>query len=224
MSKTAAVRVPTTSVPILTRLAMLKVTEWKSLESALAAEAIDSSRALHKSIRTAVPVLSDVEVATLINDFFGQTSLATAHNWEPQDVAESLSRDPKLSLTDSRRETLAKRLTVALTSLAVRGLARAADVAAEHDMVLHTVRVLTDVRYVFDAPDSDPLGAVILHTLRLEYFDSASDARSFSLAMSGPQLQDLKDALDRAVSKALTAKRLLDKSNVVAYEVVDPGE
>ena len=156
MSGKAVVRVPRGSIATLTQFAKLKRADWIALESALLSAApANSSASLEAAIREAVPSLSESEAESLVGDLFGQTALAATHGWSPSDVAVSLSNDTKLDLTPTQRQTLGKRLSIALTSPVVQGLARAVDVARANEKTLHTARLLTDIRPVFDGPADD---------------------------------------------------------------------
>lgn len=80
-------------------------------------------------------------------------------------------------------------------------------------------RVLTDARTVFGAdPSVPPTAATILHTLRIGYIDDAGKHKEFYLGLEGGELGDLKEQLERAISKGATLGGVLAKVGIRVIE------
>lgn len=95
-------------------------------------------------------------------------------------------------------ETLGATLGQIIAAPALVLTAKAEDVMSQHQHVLTSARAFTDVRPVFsDDVAQGPVGGVVVHTLRLEYYDGESE-KSFYLAMDNEDVQSLLDVLDRA--------------------------
>jgi hypothetical protein len=101
-----------------------------------------------------------------------------------------------------------------LTVPVVRLVSIALDLMYEHENLLQSVRVITDIRPVF-SEDADLIeGSVVSHTLRLRY-DSTEGDHSISIAMDEADIRELERQCKRALLKAQTAKVLMtDKAEV----------
>jgi len=101
-----------------------------------------------------------------------------------------------------------------LTSPAVRLVSITLDLMYEHENLLQSVRVVTDIRPVY-TEDADRIeGSVVSHTLRLRY-DSTEGDHSISIAMDEADIRELERQCKRALLKAQTARALMtDKAEV----------
>ena len=212
-------------MPILQQVARLTGKDARALHDALHQTArLKSTSALCEQIASALPSLSEPDIEAIVSDLFAQTALAGAHNWTIEDVVTSVAADPNLNLSEAQSRKLRERLLDILQSPAVVGLARAMDVAREHEKALHTARIITDIRPVFaEEIDQEPLGAVVLHTLRLEY-SADMEMQTIALAVSHAHLEVLKATISRAEQKAAAAASLLERADLTAYEVIEVGE
>jgi hypothetical protein len=126
----------------------------------------------------------------------------------------------ELEFDDNEERNLFKAHLVQL--LGVRSFsvsARATDLLYEHEHTVHgPMRVLTDIRPIFETdPESDPEGAVIVHTLKISYHDGRR-VKEFFIALDSEQVDELIGVLGRASLKAETLKRLLASTNVPYIE------
>ncbi len=101
-----------------------------------------------------------------------------------------------------------------LTAPAVRLVSTTLDLLYEHENLLQSARVVTDIRPVFSEDASYIEGSVVSHTLRLRY-DSTEGDHSISVAMDEADIRELKRQCERALVKAQTARTLMvEKSEV----------
>ncbi len=102
-----------------------------------------------------------------------------------------------------------------LTAPAVRLVSITLDLMYEHENLLQSVRVVTDIRPVF-TEDADRIeGSVVSHTLRLRY-DSTEGDHSISIAMDEADIRELERQCKRALLKAQTARVLMtDKAEIL---------
>jgi hypothetical protein len=95
---------------------------------------------------------------------------------------------------------------------------RALDLLTEHEHVFHSARVLTDIRPVFgDDPAESPNGALVVESLKLEYFDEGATC-SIYLALSHGDLRSLRDTIDRALGKSETIQGLLGQIGLPHFD------
>jgi len=149
---------------------------------------------------------------------FALSAMHYSHNWPIADIVETIADMPTLEIQEEARPAFQARLTSALTTAPVVGLAKAVDVAYEHDNLFHTARILTDIRPVFgDEPTEGALGAVVIHTLRLNYY-RRTRLDTFSIAMSDSELDELEIAVFRAKEKREAIRRLMTTASLVGFE------
>jgi hypothetical protein len=90
---------------------------------------------------------------------------------------------------------------------------KAMGVAADQDHIFLHARILTDIRPVFNNKGDSVDAAVIVHNLRIHYGQD-SDHRDFYVALDTNDIQSLREALDRADTKAKCLQGLLKTSGV----------
>jgi hypothetical protein len=214
-------RVPPRDAPVLKRVAALTDEEAERFLASLAEDSASSAISLANRLDAAVPELAPIKGDTVLGVLFSLSSLHSTHSWDLKDIAESVSRSTELDLDDEAQGRLVKRLLSALALEPIAAFAKAVDVVADQNHILHTTRILTDVRPVFqDDPKAAPLGAVVLHTVKLEYF-SEGRMRRLYVSASESDLRSLRDAIDRAIEKAENLRPLLDR---VGLSNIDTGE
>jgi hypothetical protein len=101
-----------------------------------------------------------------------------------------------------------------LTAPAVRLVSITLELMYEHENLLQSARVVTDIRPVFSEDASHIEGSVVSHTLRLRY-DSTEGDHSISVAMDEADIRELKRQCERALLKAQTARALMTEKSEV---------
>ncbi len=118
------------------------------------------------------------------------------------------SEEEKVRLVSRLTELLEIEKSVGITS-------KASDVLTEHEHLFCGVRILTDIRPIFqDDLSSAPSEAVIIHTLKIAYHQDR-EHKEFYVAMDAGDIQKLKSAIERAELKDNSAKAMLDKADVL---------
>lgn len=113
-----------------------------------------------------------------------------------------------------KRELFKQRLKDLLDAGCLRVGAKAYDLIFEHEHNYLSARVLTDLRPVFgESPDAAPIGAMIVHTLKINYVQ-ASQHQTFFVALDARDIKKLTETLERAKSKASSLKTMLASTNV----------
>jgi hypothetical protein len=113
-------------------------------------------------------------------------------------------------LMDALRSNLQKLLKVPSIGLG----AKATGVKFENERNLMNSRVLTDVRPVFQLDSTDIGGAILVHTLKLEYVDSGDTSKEFFVVLDSADIDVLISKLQRAKEKAQKLEEMLAKSSV----------
>jgi hypothetical protein len=90
-------------------------------------------------------------------------------------------------------------------------LAKARGVHTDHENTFCGVRILTDLRPVFDIDvTQEPVGFVLAHMLKISYHHARSHT-NIHIAMDKIDVDNLIQALQRAKDKAATLSAVADK-------------
>ena len=97
--------------------------------------------------------------------------------------------------------------------------ARAWDVVTEQERLFAEARILTDVRPVFTRDDeARPEAAVIVDTLRIEYYDVSGDLHVFQVAMDRGDLTSLAATVERGLRKTDNVTDFLASSQLPSWK------
>lgn len=220
MARLSSIRVPKTGVPVLKRLAELDETHASSLIARLSDAQFRSAHALVSSVQDTVgDTWDDDKSDAFVTHLISMSTLATSHDFTASEMAEHLTEQISSDLSGGERKTLAARLTALLSAPSFAAFGKAVDIARESDRLLHTSRVITDVRPVFgQEASSNPLGAVIVHTLRLDYLEG-NDVKTISFALTSPDLAQLKRTVERAQAKESTLSGMLRRVELAEFDL-----
>jgi hypothetical protein len=104
----------------------------------------------------------------------------------------------------------------------LRATAKALDISAQSERVVYESRIISDIRPVFpetsDGTAGQPLQAVVLHTLRLECH---GEFQHQHFTLTGKDLQELKEVVERALAKEKVLIDLLQGSGLRAQVFAD---
>lgn len=146
-----------------------------------------------------------------VDDF--AKAVATAVIWrkgrESQDKAEKAAN---LALLETRLRDL-------FNTPALKVYSRATDVQHQYEHILTDARIMSDIRTVFD-PDGDgsqPLGAMVVHTLKVTYISNRSYRDSF-FALDNADLAILSRAIARAVKKTASLEKIIENNKLRYFE------
>jgi len=110
-----------------------------------------------------------------------------------------------------------------LANKKVEVLAKAVELSYDYANLLRNAHVVTDIRPVFYTDANSIAGAVISYTLRLAY-DSADGQNSLSVALDSKDLQHLITQCERAMTKGVTAKKLMVDPAARAIPTIITGQ
>jgi hypothetical protein len=90
----------------------------------------------------------------------------------------------------------------------VSTVSKALELAYEHEHILRRIRLVTDLRPVFDDKGLTLKGFVVSQTIRVSY-RGADGERDLSVALDDKDVRDLLDQCQRALDKAAAVNRLV---------------
>jgi hypothetical protein len=126
------------------------------------------------------------------------------------------SSDELLKIADSS-ETNKERLILIFGIEPLLLVAKAGTVMVDHDKTFHDVRVLTDIRPVFDETPNSTKAMMIVHNLKIHYHQGEQH-RDLYVALDAQDVQKFIDTLERAKKKAEILKSILTSTNVPYIE------
>lgn len=147
-------------------------------------------------------------------------SLAGAIYWleeRPEGTIERIVASNQVAETAGARELLAERLRLLLGNRTLRLAGKSEVVARQNERQFVDGHVMTDVRPVFDSPNDDglhPVGALIVHTLTLQFTHSEGGSGEIFVAMNDKGLQALARTVDRALVKHQRLTEFFAKSHL----------
>ncbi|WP_380168325.1 hypothetical protein [Jannaschia sp. R86511] len=218
----AGVSVPKRAVGTLEYLARLSAEKVSRLVAAL--EDIPnppSDDAVANSIDEALDAAGEsIDGEDVLREAFSLTALIGSHGYPVGEMAAALSQSSDLDIDVAERGSLTAVLTQVLASPAIRSLGKAHDLAQEHERLVHTSRVVTDIRPIFEEATSAPLGAIVTHKLRLGYWKNGR-IEEIEVTLPDSQLERLRVALDRAKEKGRSVQALLSDWEVPIFTTDD---
>jgi hypothetical protein len=215
-----SVRVPQRAMPAMNFLASLDAQTRDAMVGILNEKPVTTSlQALRERLSD---LLNSAPVPTkmareVVAEFFGLASAANDHDWDFKAVAEVVSETEGLEIGAGTREEFADFLYRCLSSVAVKTLGKATDLAHEHPKRMHTARIITDLTPIFDSPEQEPLGGLVMHRLRIDCFTSNRADEVLEIALTTSQLAELSDTIVRAQKKAASLDQVLGRLSLSAF-------
>ncbi len=157
--------------------------------------------------------ISQGDLEEIIPTLLSLCTLRDEFGFSTSEVAEDASRAVE-DASDEDRERLKDRFAQLLDLEPLNVLAKSGALLINQQRWMQRVQILTDLRPVFSPEPKDSLrAAVIVHTLKLSYFEDG-EAREFFVAMDANDLRDLSKQIERAISKAESLRSVLDAAKV----------
>lgn len=174
------------------------------------------AEALSASVHTSAPTLGHEGVKGLVAALVSLVGLARMNEWGADEAARIVADSENVSTGPAERDdALARRLAAILSTRSIALLGKAMDMGTEHDRVMISTRILTDLRPVFNSDvDEAPGGALLTHTLKIEFVHDAGTVGNIYVAMDEDDIANLRALLDRADQKGATLKGMIAKMGV----------
>ena len=110
-----------------------------------------------------------------------------------------------------------KRLISLLSIESLALSARAQEIQHDYERVFVSARIVSDIRSVFGISTVEPVGALIVHNLKITFFEENS-MREIFFAMDNADLSNLRKIIDRADTKTTQLEGMIRKSGVQYFE------
>lgn len=180
-----------------------------------------SSYSLSSEVAANVDTIAASDIEQIVPALLHIHSIRDISASSVSDLAEGIARgmeeipNEEIRSSSGDREPFRERLTEALNVDPLRVIARAAGLLFEHEHNATQTRVITDIRPIFEQenPQSPPIGAAIVHTLKVSYL-ADNEEKSFFVALDTNDVQELSEQLERANSKAESLRSVLEAARV----------
>lgn len=130
-----------------------------------------------------------------------------------EDIVEILNENEDFEVTDI--ELLKAKLTYLLNSKHIYYASKSESLIENYGNVYIQSKILSDIRPVFDIELNNPQAGFVIHTMCIHYQSNEEPYhKDISIQLTSSQIQDLRDALDRAEKKESILKSVLSNSNV----------
>lgn len=212
---TPRLRIPSAYRPGLQKLLNL---DEKTVEELL--DALEGERATVNDDDLVAQVVSKVgddhkdDIRDVMDLLIALYSVRASVDTPIPNFVEAIIDDGNVEIPDQNKTDFAERLNTLLNIDVLNVSTKAADVMHEHAHNLRDARILTDIRPVFgDDVEIGPAGALLVHTLRIRYYQGP-DLAEFFVALTPSDLSDLRDIIERADRKTLRLQGVLDAAEV----------
>ena len=164
---------------------------------------------LNRLVSGALPALSADGVSEFVGTLLSLYSARTGTDTSIDEFVGELITAAKPNPTAVTEAELKSNLASLLSVRPLSMIAKARGIHTDHENTFCTVRILTDVRPVFDIDvKQEPVGFVIAHVLKIGYHHDGKHT-SLHIAMDKADIDNLMLALQRAKDKALTISDVL---------------
>ena len=208
-----AITVPDEHASGLSRIMGLSTDDSRRVVVALEnAKSIDRKE-LSALVRTALPFLKPEESREIVGTLLSLYSARTGMDMTVDSFVSELltAASPAQSAEAQQQETIQKNLRDLLNVRPLSMIAKAHGVHTDHENTFCTVRILTDLRPVFDADvKEEPVGFVLAHILKIGYHHAGRHT-SVNIAMDRVDIDNLMNALRRAKDKAATLSQVISE-------------
>jgi hypothetical protein len=217
MSRAHRLNVPERHQIALTSLDHLADDAVQHLVRTLTSLPESASRAdLVAAVGEAVPEVKE-GAADLIDALVTLELVGEAYDWDINDLAESAAHaDPLRERSDEPSRLIGHLASLLRVSSIVKN-AKAYDLSTAHERVLHSMRILTDLRPAF-GDDDLPASAVISHSLQLRYV-ADGQIRETYLTVNDEDLVDLQRHAGRALRRSERMRDVAEKAGLAIQNV-----
>ena len=174
---------------------------------------------LAAQIQAQAPIPS-LELDPIIQTLVGLSSARVS-----SDVSlENFSRDVARSFAERRNKpkdydesSFTQRLMSLLGIESLALSARAADIQHDYEKVFASARIISDIRSVFGTSNVEISGAMIVHNLKVTYFEEGR-IREVFFALDNADLVNLRKVIDRAEVKTAQLEGAIKKADIQYFE------
>jgi hypothetical protein len=207
--------IPPAHRELIAELASMPEESAEALKAAFAnAAPTDNPQKLSEAVESALTAVTKHDSASVTAMLIAIRSAAESHRLPPAEIANSIATEAQARkvIEQGQREALVRRLEEMLSLRSVVVTAKAFQLSTEYRDKLSSVRVITDLRPIFEDGETDPAATSVMvtHTLKIEMLEQDD----VYVAMTNEELLQLKQQVERAVKKAKALDDVIDRGGL----------
>lgn len=178
------------------------------------------ARRLREEVVPQIQAISPQEAEELLDTVWGLYWVRTVMDFPVDGFASELvvamreTRNDDLVLPEDEVPRFVERVVRLLAFESLNSATKAAELASDYPQLFCSAEVVTDLRPVFGADSSQrPVGAVVTHTLRLQYH-KGNDREVLHIALDSGAIGKLKEVLEKAQAESRTLKSFLAETGL----------
>ena len=211
------ITVPKEHAAGLSRITTLSTNDVTQVVAALQRAKSLNVKELSGLICSALPALAPEQSREVVGTLLSLYSVRTGKDLKIGSFIKDLLAAATLTAESQPVEVLEGNLTNLLSVRPLSMIAKARSVHVDHENTFCSVRILSDLRPVFDADvKEEPVGFVLTHMLNIGYHHAGKHTR-LHIAMDKTDIDNLIAALQRSQEKAATLSRVSGK---IGYSIL----
>jgi hypothetical protein len=214
-----ALEIPAEEAVTIAAIRTLPVASVDDLIAALmSAPLISDPKEMTAHITKQLPSLSAKQLAPVLDTLYtlyyirGLSGATEARFLS--DLMEGIREHPNFKLTQQELAKLQARFKKLLSISTLTAISKAARLQRDGERLYCESKIISDVRPVFGSdPTASPVGAVLIHTLKLVYH-LGKEHKEFHIVLDSEDLEALNDVIIRARFKDRSLRNFLNRSKL----------
>lgn len=186
--------------------------------------AVDRPIISPKALRVAIGSTVGDDAGILVKHLVSLVLLYVKDNREISDIVDALRLTLSKKWGGEDDERMKKWLSIEpdfkmlMTNEHVIIAAKSFELAGDFENSLHSTRIISDIRPVFNQERTAIIGEILCSGLRLDYYNGSYDRNSISIAMSEEDIKHLSEECVKAINKIEVEKKVVkDTMNIETY-------
>ncbi len=215
--------IPDTQIAGLKALHSLDDSAFKKILERISSPVLPSPLELTHELAKATSI-SPAKIFSIVNTLISLHEVSQTENVLVEELAADIADvfGKKLGLNPVDVEQFRKRVETSLQKTEKFAIfVKARSVLTDNQRTFLECRILSDIRSIYTGePDTTPAAAVILHTLKLVYFNNFQK-EEFFVTLDTQDLKLLRSSLERAERKTESLEGLIKKAGIVYVDLAE---
>jgi len=216
----ASLQFPKSAYPAVQALVRLTDLQFEELITRLeeTAPTVDAEKFIG-SVASRLKELDSATVKLIVSELLTMMYSGFRADLKTTELASEISsgaleaNSEEFPFTTEQKQLLELRLSNTFGSQGLRITGKAQSVFYDTDKIFVKARILTDLRAIYDEPGDEILGATVIHSLRIRYYEN-NDQKDIYLSLDNDELQEFVETLQRASKKQKGLETLMQKSSI----------
>ena len=178
-----------------------------------------ASKEMMSSVSEQVTMLKKEDVEDIVTTLYSLYDFRVDSETPVSDFASQLisamraSGKESLAISEEETNEFRDKLTKLMSLQTPTLVSKVEHLKEDYANIFHDVKTLTDIRPIFSQPGERPVGAAIVHTLKIIYH-ATGEHREFYVALDADDLQQMIKTLQRAEAKGASLRSFLKSADL----------